>query len=155
MGSLKMPPKGKSAAMLQELNAEHAPKETEPAEAVSDETNVVALQETTDVAESAASRPRKPHGASEKTVSGSVSPASGDGREARLETALKKAQEDEIAVVTVRVSARLNQYMDEYVARINRLDPKRRYRKQDAIAEAFAAFYADHPLPTLPENDEL
>lgn len=69
--------------------------------------------------------------------------------------ALAQAEEDEIAVVTVRVSGRLNEYMDRYVERMNRLHPKRRYRKQDAVAEAFAAFYADHPMPPAPEEDDL
>ena len=62
---------------------------------------------------------------------------------------------DEIAVVTVRVPTRLNEYMDRYVERVNRITPKRRYRKQDAVAEAFAAFFADHPLPPAPEDVEL
>jgi hypothetical protein len=63
--------------------------------------------------------------------------------------------EDEVGVVTVRVSNRLNEYMDRYVERINRLNPKRKYRKQDAVAEAFAAFFADHPLPPAPADEEL
>ena len=45
--------------------------------------------------------------------------------------------------------------MDRYVERMNRIHPKRRYRKQDAVAEAFAAFYADHPMPPAPEEDDL
>jgi hypothetical protein len=76
-------------------------------------------------------------------------------RTERLAKALELASEDEIAVVTVRVSAKLNDYMDRYVERINRITPKRRYRKQDAIAEAFAAFFADHPLPPAPEEEEI
>jgi hypothetical protein len=78
-----------------------------------------------------------------------------DDREERLTRALQMAAEDEITVVTVRVSARLNEYMDRYVERLNRISPKRRYRKQDAIAEAFAAFFADHPLPPAPAEEEL
>jgi hypothetical protein len=45
--------------------------------------------------------------------------------------------------------------MDEYVARRNLADPRTKYRKQDAIAQAFAAFYADHPLPPAPDTDAL
>lgn len=69
--------------------------------------------------------------------------------------AIARASADEVAVVTVRVSAALNRYMDDYTARINRLDPKRKYRKQDAVLEAFAAFYADHPMPPAPDEGEL
>ena len=58
-------------------------------------------------------------------------------------------------MVTVRVSAKLNEYMDRYVERVNRTDPQRRYRKQDAVAEAFAAFFADHPMPPAPPDEEL
>ena len=76
-------------------------------------------------------------------------------RDDRYARALAQAEEDDIAVVTVRVSGRLNEYMDRYVERMNRLHPKRRYRKQDAVAEAFAAFYADHPMPPAPEEDDL
>jgi hypothetical protein len=66
------------------------------------------------------------------------------------------AQDDETAVVTVRTPARLNEYMDRYVERVNRLNPKRKYRKQDAVTEAFAAFFADHPMPPAPiEEDDL
>ncbi len=79
----------------------------------------------------------------------------GSGRDERIARALEQASEDEIAVVTVRVSGRLNEYMDRYVERINRVHPKRRYRKQDAISEAFAAFYADHPMPPAPDEDDL
>ena len=73
----------------------------------------------------------------------------------RYARALAQSEEDEIAVVTVQVSGRLNEYMDRYVERMNRLHPKRRYRKQDAVAEAFAAFYADHPMPPAPTEDDL
>jgi hypothetical protein len=76
-------------------------------------------------------------------------------RDERYATALRRAAEDEVAVVTVRVSAALNRYMDDYTARINRLDPRRKYRKQDAVMEAFAAFYADHPMPPAPETEDL
>src|SRR5689334_21144466 len=43
MGELKMPPRGKGATMLQELNAEHA---TAPEEVSNDATNVTTLQVT-------------------------------------------------------------------------------------------------------------
>jgi hypothetical protein len=76
-------------------------------------------------------------------------------REERFAVALDRAAQDEIAVVTVRVSASLNRYMDDYVNRVNRVDPKRKYRKQDAIADAFAAFYADHPMPPAPAEAGL
>ncbi len=162
MGGLKMPQKGKGAAMLQELNAEHAPSDDKittndvPTERTLDETNVTTLQgNKTD------SKPTAEY-LYGLNVSADVLPivretfsAHPADRETRMETALRRAAEDEIAVVTVRISTRLNQYMDEYVTRINRIDPKRRYRKQDAIAEAFAAFYAEHPLPALPADEEL
>jgi len=79
-----------------------------------------------------------------------------DERTARFGRAMQLADDDEIAVVTVRTSARLNEYMDRYVERVNRVNPKRKYRKQDAVMEAFAAFFADHPMPPAPvEEDEL
>lgn len=76
-------------------------------------------------------------------------------RAERYQKALSLTKTDEIAVVTVRVSAKLNEYMDRYVERCNRLHPKSRWRKQDAIAEAFAAFFADHPLPPAPADEEI
>ena len=78
-----------------------------------------------------------------------------DVRAERLGKALALAAADEVSVVTVRVSAKLNEYMDRYVDRLGRVSPKRRYRKQDAVAEAFAAFFADHPLPPAPAEEEL
>lgn len=79
-----------------------------------------------------------------------------DSREERLTAALHLAQEDEPVVVTIRVSPRLNAYIDRYVQRINQVEPKRKYRKQDAVAEAFAAFYADHIMPpALMDEDGL
>ena len=172
-----LPPKGTSAAsLLQELNAEHAP------ESASEETNVTTLQETNEgtiISRNAASKERanEREAASQKRVpkrasnsndanSGDTNPGTGAAssskrpqpaleREERLSHALGQASEDEIAVVTVRVSGRLNEYMDRYVERMNRLHPKRRYRKQDAVAEAFAAFYADHLMPPAPEQDDL
>ncbi len=75
-------------------------------------------------------------------------------REERLTAAMQLAQEDEPGVVTIRISPRLNAYIDRYVQRVNQIDPKRRYRKQDAVAEAFAAFYADHPMPPSPRSED-
>jgi hypothetical protein len=81
-------------------------------------------------------------------------PASSDTREERLAVAIQLVQEDEPGVVTIRVSPRLNAYLDRYVQRVNQIDPRRRYRKQDAVAEAFAAFYADHPMPPAPRGED-
>lgn len=68
-------------------------------------------------------------------------------REARLMKAMEVAAEDEMIVVSVRVPAKLNDYIDQYVARVAKANPKRRYRKQDAMAAALAGFIADHPMP--------
>lgn len=68
-------------------------------------------------------------------------------REERLAKAMEVAAEDEMIVVSVRVSAKLNDYIDQYVARVAKANPKRRYRKQDAMAAALAGFVADHPMP--------
>ena len=98
-------------------------------------------------------------GTSDRTAPEAIAPdrsqPTAADREHRYSHALGQAEDDEIAVVTVRVSGRLNEYMDRYVERLNRIHPKRRYRKQDAVAEAFAAFYADHPIPPAPEEDDL
>lgn len=146
MSTLKMPRKGQSAAMMAELQAEHATAAEQGEEPV---TNVTTLQPSpagTNVAlEAPAAEPFPPP---------EPTPPSAD-RAARLATAQDRALSDEIAVVTVRVPAVLNRYMDDYVARVNRLEPKRRYRKQDAVLEAFAAFYADHPLPPAPDDENL
>lgn len=145
MSKLKMPPKGQSAAMMAELQAEHAaPEPTQQREPVV--TNVTTLQrshELTNVTEEPTS------------ASPPASQPDPQIRHDRFLTALERASTDEIAVVTVRVPASLNRYMDEYVARLNLTQPKRRYRKQDAVLEAFAAFYADHPLPAPPGDEQL
>jgi hypothetical protein len=183
MSDLMLPSKGQSAAsLLQELNANHAP-DAAPREETLEGTNVTTLQATnepgnerTPVAPNERSRKRKgaaepsssdpPAGKSPRKASDAASKAAPDAifaksqpeaseRQDRYARALAQAEEDEIAVVTVRVSGRLNEYMDRYVERMNRLHPKRRYRKQDAVAEAFAAFYADHPMPPAPEEDDL
>lgn len=133
MSGLKMPVKGKAALLLSDLNAEHAPPPLENADEVT--SNVTTLQ-------------------SYKVTTNEVSNVT-TTREERFQRGLEIAQRDEIAVVTVRVSARLNEYMDRYVERVNRTQPKRRYRKQDAVAEAFAAFFADHALPPAPPEEEL
>jgi hypothetical protein len=132
MSGLKMPDKGKAALLLSDLNAEHAPPSA-PAEAESADVtcNVTTLHVT------------------------NVTTLQSYNRDERLQQGLQIAQQDTVSVVTVRVSARLNEYMDRYVERVKRTDPQRRYRKQDAIAEAFAAFFADHPLPPAPPDEEL
>jgi len=172
MSGLKMPGKGKAALLLSELNAEHAPKPEEP-NRLSEETNVTTLQETNETTHEGShddgSEPSNEHSQPpmgerdnrpgrtrrERAPKRGVDAAPPDGREERFARALQSAAEDEITVVTVRVSARLNEYMDRYVERLNRIHPKRRYRKQDAVAEAFAAFFADHPLPPAPTEEEL
>ena len=131
MSGLKMPAKGKAALLLSELNAEDAPRP-----ATTEATNATPFQRSTEAANEGSN-------------------ARSDEREERLARAIQFSAEDEIAVVTVRVPSRLNEYMDRYVERINRLTPKRRYRKQDAVAEAFAAFFADHPMPPAPADQEL
>ena len=78
-----------------------------------------------------------------------------DDLEERQAAALLRAQEDDIAVVTVRAPQKLNAYIDRYVERVNRISPKRRYRKQDAVAEMFAWFYASHPMPPAPDEEDL
>lgn len=185
MSDLMLPAKGKSAAsLLQDLNADHAPDHEKPEgtnvttlQRTKDKSNegtfvttnegtkgrrngrTVAAGTKPDGTEAAAKRPATRPGKAD-----SIPPAApgnrddvpaGSGRDERIARALEQASEDEIAVVTVRVSGRLNEYMDRYVERINRVHPKRRYRKQDAIAEAFAAFYADHPMPPAPSEDDL
>jgi hypothetical protein len=181
MSGLKMPGKGKAALLLSELNAEHAPRPDEPAgnevnQTVNshEETNVTTLQETnesskqdlkqaTNTGTLERSGPHNtptrdansPQRRSEPSTQNGKAAKQPNDREERLARALQMAAEDEITVVTVRVSARLNEYMDRYVERLNRISPKRRYRKQDAIAEAFAAFFADHPLPPAPAEEDL
>jgi len=141
MSKLKMPAKGNSAAMMAELQAEHAAAAPEVAEAVQPEPE--------EVIEAAAKRRGRATG---KPASPPPSVAS---RQKRLDFALERTATDDMTVVTVRISASLNHYMDEYVARMRSLNPKSKYRKQDAVAEAFAAFYADHPLPALPEGEDV
>ena len=127
-----MPAKGKAALLLSDLNAEHAPPaEADPPDVTCNvRYNVTTLHVT------------------------NVTTLQRYNRDERLQQGLQIAQQDKAAVVTVRVSARLNEYMDRYVERINRTNPQQRYRKQDAIAEAFAAFFADHPLPAAPPDEE-
>ncbi|MBP7559234.1 MAG: hypothetical protein KBA64_02020 [Armatimonadetes bacterium] len=147
MSKLKMPAKGQSAAMLAALQAEHA-SPSEP----DDATNVTTLQRPNERTASSA-----PPSAAPSPVAPSLAadPITSLSREERLAHALGRASQDEIAVVTVRVPAHLNRYMDDFVARANRVQPKGKYRKQDAVAEAFAAFYADHPMPPAPPDEEL
>jgi hypothetical protein len=62
-------------------------------------------------------------------------------------------------LVTIRVPAKLHDYLERYVRRVNDNSPNKRkkYLKQDAIAAAFVAFYADHPMPEklIDVEDEL
>ena len=146
MNKLKMPAKGNSAAMLAELQAEHAAPNAEVTEA----THVTTLQET-----NARNTPDTPQGQDQAGDAASPPPQAQPAREQRLQFALNHTANDELTVVTIRVSASLNHYMDQYVARLRSVDPKSKYRKQDAVAEAFAAFYADHLLPALPSDDEM
>lgn len=178
-GGLKMPGKGKAALLLSELNAEHAPRPEPPPphdteQAYNEETNVTTLQryneetnEPTIVVPQEDSNARSLEGSNKRTNQRDNEPtrvaatkrtkatAESSERDGRLARALEIAGEDEIAVVTIRVSAKLNKYLDDYVERINRLDARRKYRKQDAIAEAFAGFYADHVMPPAPVDEEL
>ena len=190
MSKLQMPRKGESAAMMAELQAEHAATAGTPEG--SDSENVATLQPanvtenvlTSEAATVATTEPSTvtaneltpvltnepapvpslepysevPSGAPSPgpTREQPASPAPAvESRPERLAFAMERASQDAIAVVTVRAPAGLNRYMDDYVARVNRLNPQGRYRKQDAVAEAFAAFYAEHPLPPSPAEDEL
>ena len=178
MGELKMPRKGGSATMLQELNAEHA----QPPNTLQ-ETNVTTLQDYNEISNERTQKAsleetpqetlttgkeggKKVHSErlkEEPPVARRASKASAEQsrvperstpeRDERLAQAMQLAQEEEPVVVTIRVSPRLNAYIDRYVQRINQIEPKRRYRKQDAVAEAFAAFYADHPMPPSPMDE--
>jgi hypothetical protein len=134
MSKLKMPAKGNSAAMLAELQAEHA---------TADEA----------VGQKPGSRPAT---AAKRRGAAAASPPPPEvSREQRVEFALERAASDEMTVITVRIPLCLNHYVDEYVARRRSLDPKSKYRKQDAIAEAFAGFYADHPLPAVSSDQAM
>lgn len=138
MSGLKMPGKGKAALLLSELNAEHAPPLEE-----SDQASTVTTLQVTNVTTLQASN------VDFEPVLGSAE------RAERLRRGLQIGAQDELSVVTIRVSSKLNEYMDRYVERRNRLQPRQRYRKQDAVAEAFAAFFADHPLPPPPPDEEF
>lgn len=192
MSRLQMPRKGQSAAMMAELQAEHAAQgapgqqevtnvtplqpanvETrvtanEPSNVLTpDPTVVTANERTTEVTTVRANEPapvaslepyikepapEPPTGPVRKRPS---APAPNETRGDRLAFALDRAATDAITVVTVRIPAGLNRYVDDYVARINRVNPQGRYRKQDAVAEAFAAFYADHVMPPPPPDENL
>lgn len=193
MSKLKMPRKGESAAMMAELQAEHAaaavPEASdaenvttlqpanvtenvltpvtspEPAHAATPARSTVTANELTPVLSNARAPvpslepyiERLPGGQPGKpTRKRPASPTpTEESRPERLALAMERAAQDAIAVVTVRVPAGLNRYMDDYVARVNRVDPQAHYRKQDAVAEAFAAFYADHVMPPPPADEEL
>ena len=144
MSKLKMPQKGQSAAMLAELQAEHAAETVAP---TPEAANVTTLQPKL-------SRPVAPTEAPTATQE-PAPPTSPSTQEDRFALAMERAASDSIAVVTIRVPASLNRYVDDYVARLNKIDPTRKYRKQDAIMEAFSSFYADHPMPPAPPDEEL
>ena len=143
-----MPSRGQSATMMAELQAEHAIETT-------NETNAVILQ---DENEATKSRANKQTNTITNAIAYQAMPATTDtesDRTLRKQVALDRAATDELIVVTVRVPAVLNRYMDDYVARIYRGDSRRKYRKQDAVAAAFAAFYADYPMPPAPCDANL
>jgi len=146
MSKLQMPPKGKSAQMLAELQAEHADADEplSPTENPVTEVTGLARTQITEDTQSDGQVAQEPEAAPGPT-----------DRDTRLRAATDRAAQDEIIVVTVRVAACLNRYMDDYVARRNMADPRTKYRKQDAVAEAFAAFYADHPMPVAPPPEDL
>jgi hypothetical protein len=189
MSKLQMPRKGQSAAMMAELQAEHA---AATASGASDAEHVTTLQPadvtenvlTPEAATVATTEPSpvtanaltpvltnepasvpslgpyteatSAQQSPKPTRKRPASPAPADeSRPDRLALAMERAAQDAIAVVTVRVPAGLNRYMDDYVARINRVNPQGRYRKQDAVEEAFAAFYADHIMPPAPVDEDL
>ncbi len=77
----------------------------------------------------------------------------------RAEAMISEAEESGEApvLITMRVPAKLHDYLERYVRRINDNSPnkRKRYLKQDAVAAAFVAFYADHPMPAkLMDNDD-
>ncbi len=175
-----MPEKGGAARLLADLNAEHAPPVLDPLlpdpqkqtnEESNERYNVTTLQESLSgsheetkeetVAHSNAALQKATKERERKPSSGAANvPAKepalrSDEREERLRKALQIASGDELDVATIRVSAKLHAYLERYVERINRINPKAKYRKQDAITAAFAAFYADHPMPPAPVEEEL
>jgi hypothetical protein len=150
MSKLKMPAKGQSTAMMAALQSEHAVDGGGPVAAGEDDSEL--YQDVTPSRSNTAVRQETFSEDSQVSAPSAPVPPS---RQDRLETALERGAQDQIMVVTVRVSASLNRYMDDYVTRMNRIDPKSRYRKQDAVAEAFAAFYADHPMPPPPSDGGL
>jgi hypothetical protein len=149
---------------MEQMDAPVSTDEVDHHPAGNEETNVTTLQETiVPTIESTndrtnqrtIERPHKRTKLSAKEPTNVETSSVSSEREERVDKALTLAAEDEIVVVTVRVSARLNEYMDRYVERVNRVNPRRKYRKQDAVAEAFAAFFADHPMPPAPADEEL
>ncbi|RYZ81874.1 MAG: hypothetical protein EOP06_22700 [Proteobacteria bacterium] len=170
-GGLQMPKRGEGVRMLAELNAEQQ-KEQEPepeddsSPATNEETNerynVTTLQRSNEPSneETPARRAARSKKASNQPASEELVDVSGMSEEdIRFRRGLQIAQDDEkngdIDVNTIRVSTRLHKYMEQYIVRRNATDPKgaRKYRKQDAIAEAFALFYAHHTMPPAPSED--
>lgn len=135
-GGLQMPTSTKSAAsMLQDLNAEHA--------------GAVATENDLSQAPAVADVPVK---MSRRTKPSRPVLADGDRLDAGLQIAAEDEDEEDITVVTIRVSKRLNKHLERVVTHLNEGSKRGRYRKQDAIAEAFARFYAAHPLPDEPKS---
>lgn len=183
-GGLEMPKRGESARLLQELNAQHAPVPQAEEDRTNERYNVTTLKgtpeatgEPTNETSNAETKERtgeatngrrknssggRTKSAMEKvgarpdaaTPTAAVSTPIPTAEEERYAAALDRAREDAVAVVTVRAPERFNTYIDRYVERLNRVSPKAKYRKQDAVAEMFAWFYASHPMPPAPADED-
>jgi len=179
-----MPKRGESARLLQELNAQHAPAPPTDEDTQNERYNVTTLEATpertvapTNATPNAETKERTgepTNGRSKGRAGGRAKPTTqGVGAQAdaaaptataetpapvpeeeRFAAALERAKEDAVAVVTVRAPDRFNTYIDRYVERLNRVSPKAKYRKQDAVAEMFAWFYASHPMPPAPADED-
>ena len=73
----------------------------------------------------------------------------------RIESALFHAKDDDLISITMHIPRSLTEYVDRYVDRLNHIDPRRKYRKQDAGFEMFTRFYGEHLLPPLDGEDSL
>ena len=69
--------------------------------------------------------------------------------QARIATAYARAAENDLVAIALRIPRSLVEYLDRHVDRHNHIDPRRKYRKQDAGFEMFVRFYGEHPLPPL------
>lgn len=141
---------------LRELAREHARPATEPTPGPADQepeapansseaSNVVNNVPTNEVKNERYKEPKPAF----KGFQALPDPADPD----RWQRAQEISSECEIEVVTVRAPEKLNDYLDRYVERRNRANPKERYRKQDAVREMFAWFYAAHPMPPAPQEE--